>query len=321
MHGHRDQLLLSTSHAGELLGVHPSTVKRWSDQGLLRVTRTRGGHRRFHLRDVLAGASDQGIATSLNPFHPWEANVWLALRAGREEGDFSVLISLALSWLRQGDTDLLGRLFFEVGRTAEIPFPRFLDLGVRGFMARVGEEWEEGRLQVGEEHMATEVIQEAFIRLRLARESSSRLDARAGEGPRVAVVGSSEGDQHDLGAQAIRAILERDGWRVYFLGANVPAEDFARIQQAQVAEMVCISFHSGATLPDLRRDLDILRRNYSERIPYALALGGAFQGVSAEELPGHEFQDFTLSGSAQEFHAWLQTRFPDSSTSVARRIA
>lgn len=321
MHGHRDHLLLSTSGAGDLLEVHPSTVKRWSDQGILQVTRTRGGHRRFHLRDILAGAQDQGIVTSLDPFHPWEANVWLALRTSREEGNFSGLISLALSWLRQGDTDLLGRLFFEVGRRAEIPFPRFLDLGVRGFMARVGEEWQEGRLQVGEEHMATEVIRESLIRLRLARESSSRPDLRAAGSPRVAVVGSAEGDQHDLGAQAVRAVLERDGWRVYFLGPNVPVEDFARIQQAQVADLVCISFHPASTLPDLQRALDTLSRNYAERTPYALALGGAFQGIQAAELSGEKFHDLTLSASAQEFQAWLKTRFPDNSTSSARRIA
>lgn len=38
---------LSLSEASELLGVHPSTLRRWSDQGKIESTRTGGGHRRF----------------------------------------------------------------------------------------------------------------------------------------------------------------------------------------------------------------------------------------------------------------------------------
>lgn len=38
---------LSLSEVADLLGVHPSTVRSWSDQGLLPVHRTQGGHRRY----------------------------------------------------------------------------------------------------------------------------------------------------------------------------------------------------------------------------------------------------------------------------------
>ena len=38
---------LSLSDVAQVLGVHPSTVRSWSDQGLLPVHRTNGGHRRF----------------------------------------------------------------------------------------------------------------------------------------------------------------------------------------------------------------------------------------------------------------------------------
>lgn len=38
---------LSLSEVAELLGVHPSTVRSWSDQGVLPVHRTQGGHRRY----------------------------------------------------------------------------------------------------------------------------------------------------------------------------------------------------------------------------------------------------------------------------------
>ena len=38
---------LSLNKAAEILGVHPSTVRNWSNQGVLPVHRTQGGHRRF----------------------------------------------------------------------------------------------------------------------------------------------------------------------------------------------------------------------------------------------------------------------------------
>jgi excisionase family DNA binding protein len=43
---------LSLSEAAELLGVHPSTVRNWADEGKLPVQRTPGGHRRFRRADV-----------------------------------------------------------------------------------------------------------------------------------------------------------------------------------------------------------------------------------------------------------------------------
>ena len=45
---------LSLSEVAERIGVHPSTVRSWADQGHLPVHRTQGGHRRFRLADVEA---------------------------------------------------------------------------------------------------------------------------------------------------------------------------------------------------------------------------------------------------------------------------
>lgn len=43
---------LSLGEVAKILGVHPSTARNWSDQGLLPVYRTRGGHRRYVRHEV-----------------------------------------------------------------------------------------------------------------------------------------------------------------------------------------------------------------------------------------------------------------------------
>jgi excisionase family DNA binding protein len=43
---------LSLKGAAAILGVHPSTVRAWSDKGLLPTHRTQGGHRRYKRAEV-----------------------------------------------------------------------------------------------------------------------------------------------------------------------------------------------------------------------------------------------------------------------------
>lgn len=43
---------LNTSQAAEFLGVHPTTIRRWSDLGKLPAMITPGGHRRFSIADL-----------------------------------------------------------------------------------------------------------------------------------------------------------------------------------------------------------------------------------------------------------------------------
>ncbi|HUH97842.1 MAG TPA: helix-turn-helix domain-containing protein [Anaerolineales bacterium] len=43
---------ISLKEAAEIVGVHPSTIRLWSNKGILPVHRTPGGHRRFRRADV-----------------------------------------------------------------------------------------------------------------------------------------------------------------------------------------------------------------------------------------------------------------------------
>lgn len=316
-----DAMLLTSSGVADLLDVHPSTVKRWCDDGSLGSEKTEGGHRRIHLTDALGTGRSKGIPTFLDPFHPWEANVWLAVSEVEEEGSFRRLHNLALGWLSKGDTDLLGRLLYELARRPKVSLTHFLDVGIRGLMVRVGEEWMGGRLVVGEEHMATQVVLEVLIRLRDGWGRLGSTSREPNETLPVAVVGAMEGDRHDLGAQAVRVLLERAGWRVYYLGADVPVEEFAEIQRAQGATLVCISFSPENTLPDLQRAIRVLSEFYRPERPYALALGGSLGDLPEHQLSTEPFEAFSLSRSALEFESWLGTLSYEDDSLDPRRVA
>jgi len=47
---------LTLSDAAKLLGVHPSTVRLWSDKGAIPVHKTQGGHRRYKRGEILLWA-------------------------------------------------------------------------------------------------------------------------------------------------------------------------------------------------------------------------------------------------------------------------
>jgi len=278
-------LFLTTSQVADLLDVHPSTVKRWCNEGDLAFEKTGGGHRRIHLSDALTLASEKEISTFLTPFVPYEGHVWSALNEVVDAGSYARFHALAMGWLLRGKAGRLSQLFLELGRHPGVSFPAFCDVGVGGFMTEVGDAWRAGQLRVGEEHMFSEALLEVLLQLRaeFLRQASPEGDRSVGRP--VAVVGSMEGDRHSFGALCIRLALERRGWDVFYLGADVPVEDFAAMQKARGATLVGVSFAPPSSGADMKRCIRILTEFYDPGHPYALALGGRMaDGVDFSDL-------------------------------------
>src|SRR5512143_3471773 len=81
---------LSLHAAAELLGVHASTVRIWSDKGLLPVYRTRGGHRRFKRSEVLLWAEASRGQQSVDPLSVVQAavhNIRVQISEGRLQSE------------------------------------------------------------------------------------------------------------------------------------------------------------------------------------------------------------------------------------------
>lgn len=302
------ELYLTTSQVAELLGVHASSVKRWCNEGDLEIEKTAGGHRRIHLQDAVELARTREISTFLSPFSPYEGHVWTAVGQVLEGGSFDRVHSLALGWLARGHLRRIARLFLELGRHPGIPFTAFCDDGVRGFMRQVGETWRSGRLRVGEEHMVTEALIESLLQLRADR----TLDPLLREDAPTAIVGAMEGDRHHLGALCVRLLLERSGWRTFYLGADVPIEDFAAIQRARGAALVCVSFAAPNTAADMQRCIRILGEFYDPAHPYALALGGDIGAPPLLDDLSRPFEGLEVFETTEQFERALAEGFVGS---------
>ncbi len=81
---------LSLHAAAELLGVHSSTVRIWSDKGLLPVYRTKGGHRRYKKSEVLLWAESSRSKQVVDPLSVVQAavhNIRMQISEGHLESE------------------------------------------------------------------------------------------------------------------------------------------------------------------------------------------------------------------------------------------
>ena len=79
----------------------------------------------------------------------------------------------------------------------------------------VGDLWALGKIPIAAEHMASEVVLHALKGgLRLSR----------GTGPLV-VGACLAGERHEWGFLATLAVIQEDGWRVHYLGADLPVQE------------------------------------------------------------------------------------------------
>ena len=58
---------LSLSDAAKVLGVHPSTVRLWSDKGALPTHKTQGGHRRYKQAEISLWAESNQSSGEIEP--------------------------------------------------------------------------------------------------------------------------------------------------------------------------------------------------------------------------------------------------------------
>ncbi|HUI87685.1 MAG TPA: helix-turn-helix domain-containing protein [Anaerolineales bacterium] len=115
---------LSLAEAAEVLGVHPSTVRKWSDQGALPVHRTQGGHRRYKRAEVelwVQAARPGRTVEPVNVIQTAFRNIRLQIAEGHLEAQswYQKLNQEARDQYRQNSRTLLQGLINYLGSESE----------------------------------------------------------------------------------------------------------------------------------------------------------------------------------------------------------
>lgn len=128
----------------------------------------------------------------------------------------------------------------------------------------IGRLWEESRIGIAQEHMATAISQLALAQL---YRHAQPLQAHG----RKVVVACVEGELHDFPARLVADALDLAGYDTRFLGADVPTGSLLNVLEREQPDLLALSitmpFHATA----LRRQVQQVRE-HAEKLP--IAIGG-----------------------------------------------
>lgn len=294
-------------------GIKPDTLRAWERRyGLPEPQRTEGGHRLFSQRDIetlkwLSARQDEGLSISRavdlwRTLEERQKDPLLAMPYGvggtAVEAQFSTgeaISTMRSAWVqacREFNEDRAEAILNEAfGRFS--PENVCLDLLITG-LSEIGEDWYQGELTVQQEHFTSALAMrrvEALI-------ASAPQPTQAG----VVVSACPPNDQHVFSLLVLTFLLRRQGYRAYFLGANVPLADFETALNATRPDLVIMSAQELSTAAAL---LDFGRLLAERNITFAFG-GHVFNqrpGL-AERVPGY----------------WLSEKLHEAPQAVERMI-
>jgi MerR family transcriptional regulator, light-induced transcriptional regulator len=262
----------------QLTGLAPARLRAWERRyEVVRPRRLPNGYRvytgeqvallRAYARLVAAGERIGDLASQ-------PAEVVLA-RVEGQAGDGSPLGAL-LGAIRDFDRERLEALVAQ-------------QLGLRGLAAFatevvlplaqvVGDAWAVGQLPVAAEHLASEVVVHAL---------KAGLRAGRAGGPLV-LAGCLPTERHEWGVLATLVLLQERGWRVQYLGADLPIEEMVETSWKLLPSAVGLS----STDPALVRSVLPALAALPPRLPpdAVAVLGGAGVEPFARQLQGYGYR-------------------------------
>ncbi len=128
---------------------------------------------------------------------------------------------------------------------------RMLEAVAAPVLTEIGERWAAGELSIAHEHLVSGVIRQVVGDL--LRTSSSDPDRP------LILCATPAGERHEFGALMAAVIAATMGWRVLYVGADLPAEDLARAASSHRPRLVALSVVSPDAAAQLGGELRRLR--------------------------------------------------------------
>ncbi len=144
-----------------------------------------------------------------------------------------------------------------------------IEKGYGDGIRRIGDLWEEGEFFLPELMLGGNIMQESMdILLPSLKESGTS----ASQG--VVVIATIEGDIHSIGKTIVGTMLSANGFDVYDLGADVPAEKIIETAIEKNADVIGVSALLTTTMFGQKKIIDILESR-GIRDKFKVIIGGA----------------------------------------------
>lgn len=213
-------------------------------------------------------------------------------RTGMPSSNATVTIEAALDRARQLDGPGLELLLW---RSAMLwGAPAFMNEIAAPLLRRIGDDWHAGRLKVAHEHLATTAIRTILTGIRSELMPSTNAPAL--------LVGTPSESRHEVGALLAAAAAAAEGWRVTYLGPDLPAAEIAAAALDTHSRAVAVSLVYSPDDDLSIREMQFLRVVLPERIP--VLAGGAAAWRLAEPL---REAGLVVLEDLEALRSWLRT--------------
>lgn len=223
----------NSEEAAKILGVNVSTIKRWTDEGKLECIKSPGGHRKFLLEHLASFLEHHKKKTEKVNLFPIETETDLKISHHIIKGDFTYLTDYMLKQALNSHVEKLQQVLNGL-YLGQYSLFEIYDHLVTPVMYRIGKMWEDGKLAIAEEHLASKAIIDSVIRLqgiiRLPRKKSGK-----------AVCLNFTREFHSLALTMVSHILEIRGFRVFNMGQNTPLDKMEAVLNRIKPDRVYVS--------------------------------------------------------------------------------
>ncbi|RMH68587.1 MAG: helix-turn-helix domain-containing protein [Gemmatimonadetes bacterium] len=223
----------NSREAAQILGVNVSSVKRWTDEGKLECIRTLGGHRKFMVRHLLDFLKKHRRKTSQVNLTPIESEADLELRYHMFRRNYEALIPPIYEHAFECHRDQLQQILNEL-YLSQCPLAEIYGDILTPVLHKIGHEWEQGRISITEEHIATQTIRDSIIRLRGIIQIPT---AKIGK---VLSLNLSH-ELHDIALKMTEHLLETKGFEVFYSGQITPTIHLAHVFERYQPDRLYIS--------------------------------------------------------------------------------
>lgn len=136
--------------------------------------------------------------------------------------------------------------------SARLTQPVLIEEVVIPLVYKIGDMWHNGEIRVANEHLASSVIRSFLFNL---LESYT-----INESAPVLISATPRGQEHELGALIAAVVAAASGWKVVYLGSNLPAEEIGAVASYLNAKVVAVSLVYPSDDPVLPKELRKLKQ-------------------------------------------------------------